>query len=148
MKVALVGSGPLAGSKLVADLIYKSLRRFMPSAVLLLPGHISFNALARAQAARLRLAVEEMQPPRPTWIGQCLQSVRKRMVRGCYAKAVARDVDLVIAFKREGLPGATFDQLVNEAEEAVVFTIRPSGEELLSTIPIRHLARIARSPGR
>lgn len=147
-KIAVAGSGRLAGSKLVADLIFKSLRRLQPEAVVVLPGHIAFNALVRVQAARLSLPVEQIQPPRPFWVGPCLQSYRKRLVRGFYAKAVSGDVEVALVFKRQASPGTSFEQLVDQASEAVVFTLKPSGEELLSTDPLRRLAALERSPGR
>ena len=124
MKLAIVGSATLAGSKLAADVIFKAMKQFEPSTVVVLPGNVTFNTLVRAQAARLSLPVEEMQPPRSTWLGKCLQSVRKRIVRGVYAKVVANEVEMVLAFKAADRPGVSFDQLVKEADEAVVFTIR------------------------
>ena len=124
MKLAIVGSATLAGSKLAADVIFKAMKQFEPSTVVVLPGNVTFNTLVRAQAARLSLPVEEMQPPRSTWLGRCLQSVRKRIVRGVYTKVAASEVDMVLAFKTTDRPGVSFDQLVKEADEAVVFTIR------------------------
>ena len=129
MKLAIVGSATLAGSKLAADVIFKAMKQFEPSTVVVLPGNVTFNALVRAQAARLSLPVEEMQPPRSTWLGKCLQSVRKRIVRGVYAKVVANEVEMVLAFKAADRPGVSFDQLVKEADEAVVFTIRKTANE-------------------
>ena len=129
MKLAIVGSATLAGSKLAADVILKAMKQFEPSTVVVLPKNVTFNALVRAQAARLSLPVEEMQPPRSTWLGKCLQSVRKRIVRGVYAKVVANEVEMVLAFKAADRPGVSFDQLVKEADEAVVFTIRKRGNE-------------------
>ena len=129
MKLAIVGSATLAGSKLAADVILKAMKQFEPSTVVVLPKNVTFNALVRAQAARLSLPVEEMQPPRSTWLGKCLQSVRKRIVRGVYAKVVASEVDMVLAFKAADRPGVSFDQLVKEADEAVVFTIRKTANE-------------------
>lgn len=123
MKLAVVGSGRLADSKFVERHIYKSLMRFQPTVVILLPGHDRFNALVREQARRLSLPVEQMQPPRPFLMGKCLQSVRKRWVRGIYAKAIAQEADLVLAYKAGGAPGVTFSQLLETAKEPFVVTV-------------------------
>lgn len=128
MKIAIVGSGRLAGSKAAREIIRKTLSQFRPSAVLLFPGHDSFNALVRAQAASLGLVVEAMQPPRPFWVGACLPSIRKRLARGLYARAIAKDVDLVLAINAEGHGGASYSQLLEAVEEAVVVTLRPCDE--------------------
>ena len=123
MKIAIVGSGRLADSKFVAHHIYKSLIRFQPTAIILLPGHDRFNALVREQALRLSLPVEQMQPPRPFLLGKCLQSVRKRWARGIYAQAIAKEADLVLAYKAGGAPGITFSQLLDAAKEPFVVTV-------------------------
>ena len=148
VRIAIVGSGLLSGSTLARETIYKSLQQFMPEQVLLFPGHTSFNEMVKAQAARLSLSVEHLQPPPPFWVGACSQSVRKGLARGVYARDIAKRVDLVLAFKAEGRSGASFAQLVKEAKEAVVLTIRPSSEELLSTIRSRRPAVPLRSPDR
>jgi hypothetical protein len=129
MKLAIVGSGLLVGSKTAREIIRKTLSQFQPEKTLLFPGHESFNSLVRAQAASLGLVVEEMQPPRPFWIGACPQSARKRLARGLYARAIAKDVDLVLAINAEGRSGASYSQLVEAAKESVVVNLRPSGEE-------------------
>lgn len=130
MKIAIVGSGLLAGSQPVQTIIRKSLSQFKPEAVLLLPGHSAFNGIVRALAASLGLAVEEMQPPRPFWIGACLQSVRKRLARGVYAKAIAKDADLVLVFTVEGHPGTSYSQILEDAKEAVVVNLRLDPDRL------------------
>jgi hypothetical protein len=128
VKLAIVGSGLLARSLTASEIIRKSLNQFRPEKVLLFPGHDSFNASVRAQAATLGLVVEEMNPPRPFWVGACPQSVRKRLARGLYARAIARDADLVLAINAEGRSGTSYSQLLSEAKELVVVNLRPSAE--------------------
>lgn len=147
VKIAVVGSGRLTGSNLVREVIYKSLRQFMPELVMLFPGHESFNRMVKEQAARLSLSVEHLRPPPPFWVGACLQSVRKGLARGVYAKAMAQDADIVLAFKMEGRPGSTFAQLIEAAKESVVLTIRPCGEETLSTNQYRRPGVLERNLG-
>jgi thiamine pyrophosphate-dependent acetolactate synthase large subunit-like protein len=130
VKLAIVGSGLLARSLTASEIIRKSLSQFRPERVLLFPGHDSFNAIVRAQAATLGLAVEEMNPPRPFWVGACPQSVRKRLARGFYARAIAKDADLVLAINAEGRPGASYSQLVEAAKESVVVNLRLDPDRL------------------
>jgi hypothetical protein len=130
VKLAIVGSGLLAESSTVTRLIDKSLAEFEPEVVLLYPGHDRFNTLVRARAALQSLAVREMQPPRAFWVGKVLQSVRKRLHRGVYARTLAREADLVLGFKAEGRAGVAFSQLLDEASEGIVVTIRQSDEIL------------------
>lgn len=130
MRLALAGSGPLADSQLVRQLVRLSIESLKPKTIVVLPGHKRFNALVRSIAEGVGLPVEEMQPPRPTWVSEGLQSLRKRIVRGFYAKQVAKNVDMVFAFKQEGRSGACISQLLEEAPEAVVCTVRADGNSL------------------
>lgn len=131
MKIAIVGSGLLAESETVSRLIDKSLAEFAPEVVLLYPGHDRFNALVRARAALQSLAVREMQPPRAYWVGKVAQSVRKRLHRGVYARALTQEADLIFGFKAEGHPGVAFSQLLESATEGIVVTIRLSDQSIL-----------------
>lgn len=121
MKLAIVGCGHLADHPQVREVIRNTLVLREPT-ILLFPGHARFNAAVRAQAAPLGLPVEEMAPPRPTWVGKAPQSIRKRLARGVWGKYLAGRCDLVLAFKGRG-SGRTFQPLLDHALEAVIVRI-------------------------
>lgn len=122
MRLAIVGCGHLANHPQVHEIILNTLLLKRPT-IVLFPRHVAFNTAVRALGAALSLPVEEIKPPRPTWLGKSPVSVRKRLARGVWGRYLAGQCDSVLAFRSERGDGQTFQPLLDHAKEAVTIRI-------------------------
>lgn len=121
-RVGVVGCGVVADHPKVQQILRDTFALTRP-VVVLFPGHTRFNAMVRGLAARWGLSIEEIRPPRSTWLGKAPQSVRKGMARDFWGKYLAQRVETVIAFRAEGGTGRSFQPLLDHTSQWVCVRI-------------------------
>jgi len=117
VKLAIVGSGALADDPQIQATIEREIRYHNPAVILLAPNR-KLNTFVKAVAAKLGIYVNEMRPPKPSWLGPAKTSLRKRHCRELQAHFIVSQANWIICISKIGAPGVNYRRIVEKGKEA------------------------------
>lgn len=118
MKIAFVGSSDIIDNPSIRSLLEAEFERLTPSLVILVPNQ-KFNMFIRSLAEKRGIPVDEMNPPKPTWLGHGKFSARKGKCRSLYGYYISRRAEKIVCFGKMGAVGASYRPIVEYARGSI-----------------------------
>jgi hypothetical protein len=113
-KVAFIGSSKLVDNCEACSRIEEEFLKAAPDLVVLVPNAL-FNAFIRSLADKYSIPVDEMDPPKPTWLGRTTISEGKMRCRSLYGYYVVTRANKLICFGAKSAPGTAYRPIVEYA---------------------------------